>query len=145
MWFDLVLIDRVFEDGTVKSHHIRPENSDPFPVDRLEDIDPTYRQIDAADLGPLRVYGASKMRTTQLSSKLANFVIENGKMLLQLEHMGVPVLSGYYAIIFPIGWRVMELNIYDPYDDHESVANKRSYRNVDLLWDNNASLNCAQF
>lgn len=145
MWFDLVLIDRVLADGAMESIHIRSTAKESFPVDRLEDIDPEFRDVDVSDIGSIRVYGFSRMQNTTIKSKLKNFDSGSDHILLQFEHFNIPVVSGYYVFIGPKGWRVSEINIYDPYNSADNVAQKRSYREVDLIWDSESELSCAQF
>lgn len=145
MWFDVVLIDKIYANAMLESFHIRCDDGESFAIDKLEDIDPSFRDVDVADVGSIRIYDYAKMKTTILRSRLRNFEIEPGSMLVQLEHFGVPVVSGYYAAIFPKAWRVAELNIYDPYHSADNIAEKRSYRGIDLLWDASSKLSCAQF
>jgi hypothetical protein len=145
MWFDLVLIDRLLADGTMESIHIRSTDKDRFPVDRLEDIDPEFRDADVSDIGSLRIYGFSRMQSSTIKSKLKNFDSGSDHILLQFEHFNIPVVSGYYVLIGPKGWRFSELNIYDPYNSADNVAQKRSYRGVDLIWASESELSCAQF
>ena len=145
MWFDLVLIDRLLADGTLDSMHIRSVQSQSFPVDRLEDIDATFRDIDVSDVGPIRVYGSSKIQTFSIRSKLKNFDSGDDCILMQFEHLRIPVISGYYVLLSPMGWRFAELNVYDPYNAAENAAQKRSYRGVDMIWDEVNQMSCAQF
>jgi hypothetical protein len=145
MWFDVVLIDKLFANGALQSTHIRAGDSGSFATDRLEDINPDFRATNTADIGPLRVYEQGRVRHTTLESQLKNFEHSPSQILVQLDHFGIPVVSGYYAIIFPRGWRVAEINVYDPYHKAEDLAEKRTYRGVDLLWDNAAQMSAAQF
>lgn len=57
----------------------------------------------------------------------------------------MPLSSGCYAILFPFNWRIKEINIYDPYDKVDNAAEKRSYKEVSLLWDPKEKISCAQF
>jgi len=145
MWFDLVLIDKVFESGTLLSAHIRSEGLERFPVDRLEDINTDFRAENTRDFGPIRIYEYDRVKTTFLESKLKHFISEPNQIMFQLDHFGIPVTSGYYAIVFPRGWRVDKLNIYDPYDDKKNVSKKRIYRDVDIIWDKSEQTSFAQF
>ena len=84
MWFDLVLIDRVFSNGSLASHHIRSKSGAAFAVSRLEDIDPSFRALDVVDKEPLRIYDTKNIETTIINSKLRNFVFNHGQILLHL-------------------------------------------------------------
>lgn len=145
MWFDLILIDKVFSNGAMLSAHIRYEGRDKITVDQLEDINAEFRAVNTKDLGPLRIYEKDKVKTTFLESQLRHFIYEPNQVMFQLDHFGIPVMSGYYAIIFPRGWRVAQLNVYDPYNKEENVAQKRTYRGVDVRWDNSKRTAFAQF
>lgn len=145
MWFDCVLIDHLEGDGTLNSFHIRSFGDKPFPVDRLEDIDPEFPAADAADLGPLRLYNWKHMQVTRLQSKPRNFFNDGQKIEFQLDHFRIPNHAGYYAIIFPKGWRVSDIKIYDPYDtSSDNVAEKRAFRDAVMRWDDHSFLSSAQ-
>lgn len=144
MWFDCVVIDHLLEDGMLDSFHIRSIDNEPFPIDRLEDIDPNFRTVDASDVGPVRVYNRVKMSVCRLQSRLKNFAASPGEIRFQLDHFGIPVTVGYYALVFPKKWRAHEIKIYDPYDKGENVAEKRSFRNVKLCWDSQSLHSFAQ-
>lgn len=145
MWFDVVLIDKLFANGALQSFHIRSDMDSRFAVDRLEDINPEFRAADTSDLGPLRIYEKSRVRTAVLESQLKNFDFSPSQILVQMDHYSIPVVSGYYAIIFPKGWRVSDINVYDPFHDANNIAEKRSYRGIDVQWDPVARMSCAQF
>lgn len=145
MWFDLVLIDKVFANGALLSAHIRSRSDHKIVTDSLEDINSDFRAVNTKDFGPLRVYESDSIKTTFLESQLTNFVFEPHQITFQLDHFGIPVASGYYAIILPKGWRVAEMNIYDPYNGHKNVAKNRSYRDVLVFWDRSAQMSYAQF
>ena len=145
VWFDLVLIDKLFANGALQSAHIRSNLGERFAIDRLEDINPDFRAADTADIGPLRIYEHSRVRSAFLKSQLRNFDFTPNQILVQLDHYGIPVTSGYYAIIFPKGWQIQDINLYDPYYQADNIAEKRAYRGVDLQWDAVAKMSCAQF
>jgi hypothetical protein len=64
---------------------------------------------------------------------------------VQLDHFSIPCTEGYYACVFPQGWRIVEANVYDPYSNQENPADNRSYKGVALTWDRINSFSCAQF
>lgn len=146
MWFDVVVIDKVYANGALISAHLRGGDGASFPVDRLEDINTEFRPARVKDLGPFRLYEEQRVVTTILESQLSNFSFTPDEILLQVDHFGVPVKSGYYAMLFPRGWRVLEINVYDPYDQgSENPATKKSFRDVSLVWDSATSTSSAQF
>ena len=144
MWFDCVVIDNIFIDGRLETYHIRASDNKAFPVDKLEDIDHSYREASSVDRGTLRIYEPGRVVTQVLKSKLRNVAGNDKEFLVQFDHFAIPVTFGYYEALFPIGWRLAEINIYDPYSDGNDPSAKRPYRNVRLGWDPTRRVSFAQ-
>ena len=114
-------------------------------VDRLEDIDPSYRAITSKDMAGIRLYTDENIESRVLQSKLSNFEeLPDGTIRLQLDHWGIPVTFGYYSIIFPKGLRIRDIRIYDPYDKADQLDKKRNYRDISAKWDVTSEHSCAQ-
>jgi hypothetical protein len=145
MWFDCVIIDRVTSDGHLESYHIRACAGEHLTVDRLEDIDPSYRAITSKDMASIRLYTDENIESRVIQSKLSNFaILDDGTIRIQLDHWGIPVSFGYYSIIFPKGLRIRDIRIYDPYDTAEQLDDKRNYRDISAKWDATSEHSCAQ-
>ena len=145
MWFDCVIIDKVASDGDLESYHIRARNGERLTVDRLEDIDPSYRAVTSKDVAGIRLYEDDNIESRVLQSKLQNFEItSDGALKLQLDHWGIPVTFGYYSIIFPKGFRIRDVKIYDPYDAADDIHRKRNYKHISAKWDSACEHSCAQ-
>jgi hypothetical protein len=130
--FDCVIIDKLSSDGVLDSFHIRSrEKGGTLTTDKLEDIDPSFRSVDSKDMAGIRLYEDQAVESRVLQSKLENYVTSpDGSVHLQFEHWGIPDTFGYYAIIFPKGYRIREIGIYDPYDKAENPESKRLYRGL---------------
>ncbi len=145
MWFDCIIIDKVAIDGHLESYHIRARTGEHLIVDKLEDIDPSYRETTSKDMAGIRLYDDENIDSRLLQSKLSNFdVLNDDTIRLQLDHWGVPVTFGYYSIIFPKGWRIRDIKIYDPYDKEDQLDKKRNYRDILAKWDASSGHSSAQ-
>lgn len=147
MWFDTIIVDNIGLDGILTTYHIRSRNGEKIPTDMLEKIDTEYQADASADIGPLRMYQLDGANINILKVKLKNVCINssNSELYIQFDHFAIPVTAGYYACVFPKGWRITEINVYDPYSTKGNVAEKRSYRDVSLIWDPISKLSSTQF
>lgn len=145
MWFDCVIVDHVMINGELRSHHIRSQDGYRVTTDQLEEIDPDCFIENTYDIGSLRIYNADNLRTEVLRSRIKNIDVSSEDIYVQIDHFGIPVTAGYYACIFPKGWRIVEANVYDPYHEKENVAEKRSYRSVSYIWDPDSKHAAIQF
>ncbi|MFD3321972.1 hypothetical protein [Alteromonas macleodii] len=146
MWFDTVIIDKVNIDSKLQTTHIRSKY-DKLPTEKLEEIDCEAFTDNTFDVGPLRVHAADEMNISQLNSKIKNLSINEDRteLYVQLDHFGIPVTAGYYSCIFPKGWRLVEVNVYDPYSNQDNPAKNRSYRDVVYSWDPVSEFSSVQF
>lgn len=148
MWLDAVVIDKVGSNGALQTIQLRPKKEDGAIVaDLLENIDPSFRDASVVeDIGPLRVYDNDDFRVNYVASLLKNIALgPDGSLFVQYEHFHIPVFHGYYAVIFPRGWRIKQINIYDPYDaSSENPLEKRSYKDIDICHSSKSRTSFAQ-
>jgi hypothetical protein len=148
MWLDTVVIDKIGANGTLQTLQLRPERrEDPLVADLLENIDPSFRDASVIeDIGPLRVYDNGKFKVNRLSSLIKNIAMTpSGDLFIQYDHFHIPVFQGYFAVIFPRGWRIKKIKIYDPYDDTtENLLDKRNYKDIDVCYSSQSRTSFAQ-
>lgn len=146
MWFDTIIIDKINLDGTLQTSHIRRQH-DRIPTEKLEQIDRHFHSQNTADIGPLRIHAIDEATIDDLTSQIPNLAFNSDKseLYVQIDHFGIPVTAGYYACIFPKGWRLVEANVYDPYSNKDNPSENRSYKDVVFSWDGISQYSSAQF
>lgn len=134
MYLDIIVIDYIYLDGVLQTFRIVPvvsSTSERVIVDRLSDIDRSYKDDREVDIGPFRVYNISNCRITESKSKLRTITIDNDSINFHFEHMYIPVgrsreaHHGYYCLMLPIGFQIEKLSIIDPFDKTETDLDKR--------------------
>ncbi|MCB9365685.1 MAG: hypothetical protein H6506_04890 [Calditrichaeota bacterium] len=141
MNLDIVLIDIVNIDGTLSSIQVRPRNSDSrVQIDRYRDIHPD-RYHDEVDIGGNRIYSSSNCTITEIRTNLKSIKLVDNKLGFHFEHMHVPIgpsreaHGGIYNLVLPIGWRLSNFGIVDPYDTStDDIQRKRQFQ-YRCYWD----------
>jgi len=141
MYTDFVFVEFLRQDGVLDTFLFRSGDSDTWPsslvLDHLTDIHPAFKPNGAFDVGPIRIYEdvehclISRIRSVLSPDRFT--VLSDGKLNLSLEHHNLPVGEayshrGYYCLLLPRGYSLVELHIRDPY--HSSKEFQRH-----VTWD----------
>lgn len=141
MNLDVVLIDTISPDGGMSTFRITPKLAHQrVLIDRYRDIQPDHFG-DEIDIGGTRVYNSAECSLVRADSRLRAFHQQDHGFSFQFEHMGVPVgptregHAGQYNLVLPIGFRLTDFRIVDPYDTkHDDVRQKKLFQ-YSVVWD----------
>lgn len=115
MYLDGVMIDYLDPDGGLTTWNVRPnESSDSVVVDKLTDI--VSGKGDGRDAGGVRIYNSDSCVITKHETHLRRVSSDDHTLSFQFEHIGVPLTRGLYHLVLPVGFRLTEFRVIDPYD-----------------------------
>lgn len=142
MNLSILLTDFIDNTGILKTYRFVPINQyNRVVVDRIEDICTDIKGNTDKDVGRVRVYNSNKCELISTKCKIKNFSNDKGnKIYFRLEHISVPVESsnsgscGIYNFVLPIGYKLTELHIVDPFDKQEKIEDKKHFR-YDVFYD----------
>lgn len=150
MNLSILLTDFIDTKGILKTYRFIPTNQyNRVVVDRLSDICTDIKGNTDKDVGLLRVYNSDKCQLLSTTCKIKDFTYSTNKICFCFEHMYIPVessktgSSGIYNFILPIGYRLTELHIVDPFDSNKSVKKKKHFK-YDVYYDYESRLQIVQ-
>lgn len=140
MYIDIVIVDYLDIDGVLYSYKITPKfRRERVRIDRLIDIDPDFRTGPEIDVGGLRIYNSESCSIVLDKTKLRTVSIMNDVINFQFEHMGIPTHGGYYNLLLPPNFRLIDIHLVDPYDrKHEKIEDKKHFQ-YNVYWDKSCS------
>lgn len=141
MHLDIVLIDSLTPDGVLTNFRITSKvKSRSVQIDRYRDIHPD-RFGKELDIGSVRIHNSEDCFIFRTDTRLRAFQSVNNGYSFQFEHMNIPLGPikndhyGFYNLIFPPGFRLINFKMVDPYDDkHSEVDQKRGFQ-YSVIWD----------
>lgn len=142
MNLNILLTDFIDNTGVLKTYRFVPVNPyNKVVTDRIEDICTDIKGNTDKDIGRLRIYNSDKCELISTKCKIRNFSVDNfGKIHFCLEHINIPVGSsdmgncGIYNFVLPVGYKLTELHIVDPFDKKSSIENKKHFK-YDIFYD----------
>lgn len=147
MNLSIVLTDFIDNTGVLRTYRFVPVNPyNKVVVDRIEDIYTDVKGNTGKDMGRVRIYNSDKCELISTKCKIKNFSIDKfGKIHFCLEHINVPVESsktgscGIYNFVLPVGYKLTELHIVDPFDKSSPIKNKKHFK-YDVFYDDESKL-----
>ncbi len=147
----IVLTDFMDIEGILKTYRFIPTNQyNKVVVDRLGDICADVKGNTDKDIGLLRIYNSDKCQLLSTKCKINNFSYNLGQISFGFEHMYIPVESsnygscGFYNFILPIGYRLTELHIVDPFDKKNRDIKEKKHFKYDVFYDSEKKLQVVQ-
>lgn len=141
MYLDIALIDALTPDGILTSFRVTPkERNHRVVADRYRDIYPEKSNKEF-DIGGIRIYNSEDCSILRTDTHLRAFRQINNGYSFQFEHMGIPLCPiredhhGFYNLIFPPGFRLIDLKIVDPYDENHSDVDQKKEFQHSVIWD----------
>lgn len=151
MNLSIVLTDFIDTQGILKTYRFVPTNEyNKVVVDKLEDICADVRGNTDKDIGLLRIYNSDKCQLLSTKCKIKNFWYDLDEIAFEFEHMYIPIESsndgsrGSYNLILPIGYRLIELHIVDPFDKKNKEIEKKKHFIYDVFYDSEKKLQVVQ-
>lgn len=151
MYLSIVLIDFIDRTGTLKTYRFVPTGKyNKVVVDRLGDICADVKGNTDKDIGLLRIYNSSECQLLSTKCKIKEFTCNSDYISFEFEHMYIPLESshygncGYYSFILPIGYKLTELHIVDPFDKKTSHIEKKKHFKYDIFFDSEKKLQIVQ-
>lgn len=138
MNLSILLIDFLDGQGKLKTYRFVPINQyNKVVVNRISDICADIRGNTDKDIGLLRVYNSDKCQLSSTTCKINDFETDNmGRISFCFEHMYVPVENsetgscGIYNFVLPVGFKLIELHIVDPFDNSKKILKRESILNI---------------
>ena len=136
MNLSILLTDFIDNTGVLKTYRFVPINPyNKVVVDRIADICADIKGNTDKDIGRIRVYNSDKCELISSKCKIKSFSVDNvGKIYFCFEHINIPVESsntgscGIYNFVLPIGYKLTELHIVDPFDKREKIEDKKHFK-----------------
>lgn len=151
MNLSIVLIDFIDIQGILKTYRFVPTNEyNKVVVDKLGDICADVKGNADKDIGLLRIYNSDKCQLLSTQCKIKNFSYNLDQISFGFEHMYIPVESsnygscGFYNFMLPIGYRLTELHIVDPFDKKNKDIKMKKHFIYDVLYDSEKKLQVVQ-
>lgn len=147
MNLSILLTDFIDNTGVLKTYRFVPINPyNKVVVERVEDICTDVKWNTDKDIGRIRVYNSDKCDLISTKCKIKKFSVDNfGKIHFCLEHFNIPIESsetgscGIYNFVLPIGYKLTELHIVDPFDKRSPIENKKHFK-YDVFYDEESKL-----
>lgn len=151
MNLSILLTDFIDTQGILKTYRFVPINPyNKVVVDRLADICADIKGNTDKDIGLLRLYNSDKCELVSSVCKIKNFSNDVNKIAFHFEHMYVPVESsrngshGIYSFILPVGYRLTELHIVDPFDSKKKPLKMKKHFRYNVFYDCESKIEIVQ-
>ena len=151
MNLSILLTDFIDTQGILKTYRFVPINPyNRVVVDKLEDICADIKGNTDKDIGLLRVYNSDKCELHLSTCKINNFSNNANKISFLFEHMYIPVESsrsgslGIYSCILPVGYKLTELHIVDPFDSKKKPLKMKKHFRYDVFYDCESKIEIVQ-
>lgn len=152
MNLSILLTDFIDVQGVLKTYRFIPINQyNKVVVDRISDICTDIKDNTDKDVGLLRVYNSDKCELFTTTCKIKDFSISNSnKITFCFEHMYIPVESsktgscGIYNFILPVGFRLTNLHIVDPFDNSNEKLEQKKHFIYDVFYDKENKIQMVQ-
>lgn len=152
MNLSILVTDFLDKQGILKTYRFVPINQyNKVVVDKFTNICADIRGNTDKDIGLLRVYNSDKCQLNTTTCKINDFEIDNmGRIAFCFEHMYIPVESsntgscGIYNFVLPVGFKLIELHIVDPFDNGKKAYKERKHFNYQVFYDNESKIQIVQ-
>ena len=142
MNLSILLTDFIDNTGVLKTYRFVPVNPyNKVVIDRIEDICTDVKGNTDKDIGRIRIYNSDKCELISTTCKIRKFSVDNfGKIHFCLEHINIPLESsetgscGIYNFVLPVGYKLTELHIADPFDKSPQIEHKKHFK-YDVFYD----------
>lgn len=143
MYLNIMVIDVLKDEGFLDTYRFIPKDQgNQIVIDRLKDIHTDVKGNSNKDIGMNRIYNSNKCELVYTCCQIQNYkkCTSDNSVEFNMEHMHIPVgmgggYAGMYNLIIPIGYRLTEIYIVDPYDTkNKDIKKKKSFR-FKTTWD----------
>ncbi len=148
MNLSILLTDFINIKGVLKTYRFIPINQyNRVVVDKISSICSDVKGNTDKDVGIFRVYNSDKCQLISTVCKIKDFVVTHeNHMSFCFEHMYIPVESssmgsvGFYNFILPVGFKLTELHIIDPFDNSKKNFENKKHFKYNVFYDSESKI-----